>query len=228
MFVFFVIFFRFPQRVFVFLHVFVHVFILIVVSFFRFSFSSSTFFPPCIAKNVHTSNLPDISCDDNMGEFRFDNGAAIHYRFAHREMSKRLEDGIRVHGTRFEDYDVVVVNSGNRPRMEPEELLRVSNELKEQGVPLMWLSTYDGTGDIEKWSDEQRAEFKESGAKFVPIHRMVQSIQYLTKGAIEGESNHHFCMPGPPNEIGILLLQTAWAMRAESERGERVGGRRRH
>ena len=202
----------------------VHLFILFFVIILRFFVNYV--FPPLIAQNVHQSNHPDISCYDSRGVFRFDNGATIHYHFAHTEMSKRIEDGIRVHETGFGDYDAVVANSGNKPPMEPEELLRVANELKEEGVPLIWLSTYEGNGAVDQWSDEQRVEFEESGAKFVPIHRMVESLTYLTKGVIEGEHNPHFCMPGPPNEIGILLLQTAWAIRAESEMGGRVGGRR--
>lgn len=143
----------------------------------------------------------------------------MHYHFAHRETSKRLEDAIRVHGTGFEDYDMVVANPGNDPPVSVEELLRSANDLKKEGVPLIWLSTYDGVGNVDHWSDEQRAEFKESGAKFVPIHRMVKSLKYLTKGVVEGEHNPHFCMPGPPNEIGIVLLKAAWAMQAASERG---------
>lgn len=127
-----------------------------------------------------------------------------------------------MHGTGFEDYDVVIGNAGNSPSVLPEELLRSANVLKEEGVALIWLSTYDGEGNIEHWSEDQRERFKESGAKFVPIHRMVESLTYLTKAVIESEKhNPHFCMPGPPNEIGILLLKAMWAMRAASERGER-------
>ena len=150
----------------------------------------------------------------------------MHYHFAHKETPKRLEDGIRVHGTRFEDYDVVIANSGNAPRLYAEELLRSAKVLKEKEIPLIWLTTYDGVGDIDHWSDDQRERFMESGAKFVPIHRMVESLTYLTKAVIEDEQhNPHFCMPGPPNEIGILLLKMMWAMRAASQRGEGVRGR---
>lgn len=160
--------------------------------------------------------------------FQFDNGATIHYHFAHKENKKRIEDGIAIHGTRFDDYDAVVANVGNDPRMQPEDLLRTAKTLQQKEIPLILLSTYDGAGNVYDWSGDQKAEFDKSEAKFVPVHRMVESMDYLTKGVIEGERNPHFCMPGPPNEIAILLLKTMWAIQGENERAEseRGDGRR--
>lgn len=42
-------------------------------------------------------------------------------------------------------------------------------------------------------------------------------LRCLRKGEVEGEHNPHFCMPGPPNEIGVLLLKMAWALYDERE-----------
>lgn len=152
------------------------------------------------------------SCDDNNSVFEFDNGAIIHYHFAHKEEVKRIEDGLRVHGTKFSDYDAVVANAGNEPRMATSETIRSAEELESLDIPLFWMTTYDGTGDISEWTSHDRHRFQKSGARFLPVHRMVESLTYLTKGAVEGELNPHFCMPGPPNEIGVLLLKIAWAI----------------
>ncbi|CAN0539569.1 unnamed protein product, partial [Ectocarpus sp. 12 AP-2014] len=162
-------------------------------------------------------------CDDDESVFEFDNGAAIHYHFAHKEENKRFEDALKYRGTEYSSYDVVVGNLGNDPRMEVSEVLRVASLLKEEGVPLFWTSAYEGEGDVGAWLPEEQALFWDSGARFVPVHRMVESLKYLTKGVVEGENNPHFCMPGPPNEIGILLLETAWAVH-EERRGSATGG----
>ncbi|CBJ26872.1 hypothetical protein Esi_0048_0094 [Ectocarpus siliculosus] len=162
-------------------------------------------------------------CDDDESVFEFDNGAAIHYHFAHKEENKRFEDALQYRGTEYSSYDAVVGNLGNDPRMEVSEVLRVANLLKEEGVPLFWTSAYEGEGDVGAWLPEEQALFWDSGARFVPVHRMVKSLKYLTKGVVEGENNPHFCMPGPPNEIGILLLEMAWAVYAERGGAARGG-----
>lgn len=157
------------------------------------------------------------SCDDDNSVFEFDNGSLLHYHFAHKEEGKRIEDALRVHGTAYSDYDAIVANLGNEPRMETSELLRTAERLNTEGVPLFWLTAYEGEGDIRDWEDDEQERFTESGARFLPVHEMVESLGYLTKGVVEGEVNPHFCMPGPPNEIGVLLLKMAWALRGEKE-----------
>ncbi|CAM9726063.1 unnamed protein product, partial [Pylaiella littoralis] len=88
---------------------------------------------------------------------------------------------------------------------------------------LLWVSHYDGNGDVASWTSEEQAEFWNSGARFLPVHRMVEGLEYLTKGVVEGETsgNPHFCMPGPPNEIGILVLRVAWSLHDERVRREK-------
>ena len=152
--------------------------------------------------------------------FEFENGAELHYHFAHKEEGKRIEDGLRAHGTQFSDYDAIVANPGNDPRLETNEFLRTAGSLKDEGIPLFWLSSYDGEGNVGDWTHAERRQFERSGARFIPVHNMVESLSYLTKGAVEGEFNPHFCMPGPPNEIGILLLKVAWALRASEDQDD--------
>ena len=61
------------------------------------------------------------------------------------------------------------------------ETLRVAGRLKEVGVPFFWLSAYEGEGDIAAWPPEEQQEFWDSGARFLPVHRMLESLRYLTK-----------------------------------------------
>ncbi|CAN0140993.1 unnamed protein product, partial [Pylaiella littoralis] len=168
-------------------------------------------------------------CDDNESTFEFSNGAILQYHFSHKEENKRIEDAVEIHGSELSEYDAVVANVGNKPRMEVSEMLRTAGVLKEVGVPLFWMSNYDGNGDVASWTSEEQTEFWNSGARYLPVHRMVESLDYLTKGVVEGETyNPHFCMPGPPNEIGILILRIAWSLHDESRaRRRRRKGRRK-
>lgn len=61
------------------------------------------------------------------------------------------------------------------------ETLRAAGRLNEAGVPFFWLSTYEGEGGIDAWRPEEQEEFWDHGARFVPVHRMVDSLKYLTK-----------------------------------------------
>ncbi|CAM9162932.1 unnamed protein product [Scytosiphon promiscuus] len=174
---------------------------------------------------VSEEAMPEAcSCHDNESLFLFNNGAILHYHFAHVENNKQVEDALKVHGTKFSDYDAVVANPGNKPNMEVAEVLRVASVLQDQGLPLFWMSSYEGVGDVAGWLPEEQEAFWASGARFIPVHRMVESLQFLTKGVVEDEHNPHFCMPGPPNEIGVLLLKMAWALHDEKEEARREAG----
>lgn len=68
----------------------------------------------------------------------------------------------------------------------------------------------------------------------LPVNRSPRPVyrRPSTKGVVEGETyNPHFCMPGPPNEIGILILRIAWSLHdervgqeEEEEKGEGKNG----
>eukprot|EP00752_Nemacystus_decipiens_P014381 g12791.t1 len=160
------------------------------------------------------------SCDTNESAFEFENGALLQYHFAHKEEHKSIQDALKTQRTDFSDYDAIIANPGNEPRMEVSEILRAAGLMKEAGIPFLWMSAYQGEGDIGAWLPEEQEDFWGSGARFVPVHRMVESLDYLTRGAVEGDKhNPHFCLPGPPVEIGVLLLKIAWALHDEKERG---------
>lgn len=160
---------------------------------------------------VHVLIRVSQRCDDNRGVFEFANGASIHFYFAHKEIHKRIEDALDVHDTAFGDYDVVFANPGNKPHMDPSVLLDSALELQQAKVPLVWFSAYEGEGDIREWDVDQQRKFADLDAKFLPVHDMVKDFGNLTKGFIESERNPHFCMPGPPDEIGVLLLKLVWS-----------------
>lgn len=61
------------------------------------------------------------------------------------------------------------------------EVLRTAGVLKELDVPLFWFSNYDGVGDVAEWLPEEQAEFWDSGARFLRVNKMVESLKYLTK-----------------------------------------------
>lgn len=101
-------------------------------------------------------------------------------------------------------------------------------------MPFVWLSTYDGFGNIEnedfegntaygegefneagpkaKFMHDRKEEerFSESGAHFVGVDWMVQGLDYLRKGAVEGSRDPHFCLPG---ELHFFLLCTPRSIR---------------
>ena len=66
-------------------------------------------------------------------------------------------------------------------------------------VPLFWLSTYEGYGELgnrEYWSEEQVNRFRQSGARFLGIDRMARGLLPFTKGEVENIDDPHFCLPG--------------------------------
>ena len=153
-------------------------------------------------------------CDDSRGEFFFENGATIHYTFEHLQKNKTIDDARYAHGNKtLSFYDAVIANPGNGPRMTESSLLDMATQLKAAGVPLFWLTTYDGAGDINTWSEEDRDRFVDSGAHFVPIRDMVRGMEAWTKGSVEGShSDEHYCLPGPPDEIALLVLKLMHAV----------------
>lgn len=86
----------------------------------------------------------------------------------------------------------------NNNNNQVSETLRAAGRLKEAGVPLFWLSAYEGEGDVGAWLPEEREEFWDSGARFLPVHRMVESLKYLTKVCA--------CLVSMEIVTGLLLL----------------------
>lgn len=65
-------------------------------------------------------------------------------------------------------------------------------------VPFFWLSTYEGKGDPKDWTQQQQADFRESGARFVRVGDMAHGLGWLTRKFVEQpeDPDPHFCMPG--------------------------------
>lgn len=157
---------------------------------------------------------------DDSGEVLLSNGAVLHYVFAPNEKANWLNDALALHGgIPLWQYDAVFANEGNYPTMEVEWTLDAAILMQHVGVPFFWLSTYNGRGAVTKWELTQRERFKKSGATFVDIERMASDVVNLTKGEVEHlRADPHFCMPGPPDEIGLLLLRIIWALHEASHK----------
>lgn len=162
------------------------------------------------------------------------NGAIVHYYFSHRDENKRVWDALGIHNKvpYWSHYDAVFANSGNEPYMSEESILTSAFELQHAAVPFFWLSQYDGVGDINGWGASNVSRFHESGARYVDIRSMTHGLRSFTKGAVESvEKNKenvgdtfglhdggdpHFCLPGPPDEMALLLLKLMWAVHQDS------------
>lgn len=100
--------------------------------------------------------------------------------------------------------------------MTADAVCDVAFELQAAAVPFFFLSLYSGKGDIGDWDVSQRTTFFESGARYVNVGDMVLGLDEFTKAAVEGEENdNHYCLPGPPDEIGVLILNLMWAVYRE-------------
>lgn len=142
----------------------------------------------------------------------------MNYVFSHTAKEKHIEDVLRLHHDDwFTSYDMVIANNGNAPVMEPAAVIETALRLQGAQVPFLWLSTYDGNGDVGGWSEGHQKMFANSGAIFVPVGDMMRGLGHLTRGRVEGEQNgedDHYCMPGPPNQLGMLLVKLMWAVHA--------------
>ncbi len=166
------------------------------------------------------------SCSDDTGEFFMTNGAILHYHYSGNNAQKSIREPLPYHGNpAWSYYDAVFANSGNPPAMSEESAVASAIEVRNAGVPFFWLSNYDGVGDIGGWNESSRIRFHESGAIFVNISAMALGLGSLTAGTIEDrmqgdQKDPHFCLPGPPDEMGLLLLKIMWAVRQGDSRHE--------
>lgn len=140
----------------------------------------------------------------------------VHYVFAHTQEDKHIESSLHYHtATSMSYYDVVVANAGNPPYMNQSSLLQSAVKMQNEGVQLLWLSEYDGAGDIGDWNTSEKTRLADSGTMFLPVHYMVRGVEQWTKGFVDGgvmDGDPHYCLPGPPDQIGLLLLRILWAL----------------
>lgn len=110
------------------------------------------------------------------------------------------------------DYDVVVANSGNKPVMDTKRTVASAQHFHQVGVPFIWLATYDGVGNINDWEFGDREAFLAAKGNHIPVNNMMETMSNFTMGAELGSDDDHFCLPGPPDEVGLLILQLVWAL----------------
>lgn len=70
---------------------------------------------------------------------------------------------------------------------------------------------------MSQWTIDQKTRFFASRARYVDIQSMMRGLQAWTKGAVEGVNDPHYCLPGPPNEIALLLVKIVWAVHEEKD-----------
>lgn len=165
-----------------------------------------------------SSHLPFTRCCDDRAVFELDDNTVIHYFFAAENVNKSIDIALSQFGTSPEDYDFAVFNAGNIPAMPADEALASAQRIHEAKGSFVWLATYDGKGDVRSWSPEQQQAFLATDAKFIAVNSMMESVVDFTRGAVEGISDSHFCLPGPPDELGLLLRQVIWALSFERRR----------
>ena len=154
------------------------------------------------------------SCTDDTGEFFMTNEAILHYHYSGNNENKHVREALRFHGNvSWSYYDAIFANSGNHPAMSEESAVQSAIEIQDAGVSFFWLSNYDGVGAMSEWKESNRLRFHESGARYVDISAMTSGLDALTKAKVEHlEHDPHFCLPGPPDEMGLLLLKIMWAV----------------
>lgn len=93
------------------------------------------------------------SCNSNESAFEFENGAVLHYHFAHTDHHKDIDDALKVQGTELSNYDAVFANPGNRPQMKvPSHVTgasRVKEEVQIEGSA--WVTYCDSKGVEGSW-----------------------------------------------------------------------------
>lgn len=141
----------------------------------------------------------------------------MHFTFSDQSRTKCLEEARRSHGSDdLASYDVVIANEGNPPRLTSNQAVEMALQVQAAGAQLFWLSTYAAGGDVATWSKQDRERFMGSGAKHVDVGCMMQGMYEWTIGAVKNSPDDHFCMPGPSDEVSVLLAQLVWALHEES------------
>lgn len=128
-----------------------------------------------------------------------------------------MTDALPYHGNAsLSHYDAVFANVGNGPQMTADSVCDIAFQLQATAVPFFFVSLYNGKGGIGDWDVSQNRDFSQSGARYVNVGDMVLGLGEFTKAAVEGQKHdHHFCLPGPPDEIGLLMLNLIWAVHRE-------------
>lgn len=156
-----------------------------------------------------------VRCCDDRGEYELCDGVTVHYHFANNDNNKSVEQALEDFDTSFADYDFIIANAGNTPRMHTDRAVRAAQLSHDAGASFIWLTTYNGIGDVGKWTAEDRQAFAAANVTYIPVHDMMESMINFTTGVAKGTQNTHFCLPGPPDELGVFLLELIWALYSE-------------
>lgn len=156
-----------------------------------------------------------LRCSDDTASFQFRNGASVHYRFSDQTvLHKNIDTEIAYMGLDSANVDVVISNAGNGENMPFWSLRKAAKGMLGSGKLILWLSTfYNGRGI---YTGSQSKTLADLGVVQFDLSMMMrtslQPIRELSCHVVESrQDDTHYCMPGPPDELGILLARIVWA-----------------
>lgn len=151
-----------------------------------------------------------------MASFQFRNGASLHYRFSDQTLHhKDIDNEIAYMGLNPDKVDVVIANMGNGEIIPFSSLSKSARRMQESGKLILWLSTFYN-GRVGIYAGPRGKALADLGVVQFDFSMMMrdslQAVKELSCKVVENRSQDtHYCMPGPPDELGILLARMVWA-----------------
>ncbi|CAM9315731.1 unnamed protein product [Sphacelaria rigidula] len=156
-----------------------------------------------------------FNCRDDTSSFTLRNGASIHYKFSDEHiMSKNILREIASMGLDLVDVDVVFSNGGNGKEMSFKDLHESARALKESETLLVWLSKFYNRNTI--YTGPRGKALRDIDVIQFDMSTMMRThlkpVKEFSHRFVEGRAGDtHYCMPGPPDELGILFARIVWA-----------------
>lgn len=156
-----------------------------------------------------------------MSSFRFRNGASWHYQYAQDDnvgVQKSVDDRIGYFSVDPENIDVIVANHCNGRPLTYASLLTTAQRFAGSETLIIWLTAYDGVG---KFSEEKMETLRALGVVQVDLSVMMSDPRLIELSCLAVQKiprDSHYCLPGPPDEISILILRIIWAHFQEQSR----------
>lgn len=171
---------------------------------------------------IDPSNDPEaFRCKDDVSSFWFRNDAVWHYQYSSNVdagVYKNIDRQIEILNLDPGSIDVVVANCGNGTPLTYESLLSTAQGFSGSGTLIIWLTTYTGSG---KFNEDEMHTLEALGVVQVDLGVMLSDrrAEELRVATVEEKPDGHYCLPGPPDEVSILILQIIWAYFHEQRRG---------
>lgn len=154
-------------------------------------------------------------CDDDISSVSFRNGARVFFRFSDISIrNKQIEREMRSMGLDPTDVDVIISNSGNGEKMTFESLRTTAQNFRGSGKLILWLSNYFHVTSL--FEGQQARTLADLGVVQFDMSKVMRHTLHPNEKSycqvVENRQlDTHYCMPGPPDELGILLARMVWA-----------------